>query len=71
MKMHRLFIASFFSQALDKDGICSPGEKVDDRQVLVNKAMPVVSSTTPGTLIVGYCLALHRQMAMLVAIATC
>ena len=36
------------SQALDKDGICSPGEKVEDRQVLVNKAMPVVSSTTPG-----------------------
>lgn len=35
-------------QALDKDGICAPGEKVDDRQVLVNKAMPLVSTTTPG-----------------------
>ena len=41
-----LFFGSL--KALDKDGICAPGEKVDDRQVLVNKAMPVVSTTTPG-----------------------
>ncbi|GLH02785.1 DNA-directed RNA polymerase I subunit RPA2 [Gryllus bimaculatus] len=30
----------FKHDILDKDGICSPGEKVENRQVLVNKSMP-------------------------------
>ncbi|KAK1888187.1 DNA-directed RNA polymerase III subunit RPC2 [Dissostichus eleginoides] len=39
---------------LDADGICSPGEKVENKQVLVNKSMPTVTqaplegSTQPG-----------------------
>lgn len=40
-------------RALDADGICSPGEKIENKQVLVNKSMPVVSASgiqpvTPG-----------------------
>uniref|UniRef100_A0AAQ4QE87 DNA-directed RNA polymerase subunit beta n=1 Tax=Gasterosteus aculeatus aculeatus TaxID=481459 RepID=A0AAQ4QE87_GASAC len=30
---------------LDADGICSPGEKVENKQVLVNKSMPTVTQT--------------------------
>ncbi|KAG5273451.1 hypothetical protein AALO_G00151440 [Alosa alosa] len=30
---------------LDADGICSPGEKVENKQVLVNKYMPTVTQT--------------------------
>ncbi|CAH1388640.1 unnamed protein product [Nezara viridula] len=42
--------APYKHQALDSDGIAAPGEIVKDRQVLVNKTMPVVSGTTstPG-----------------------
>lgn len=29
-------------KALDNDGICMPGERVKDKQVLVNKSMPTV-----------------------------
>lgn len=38
-------------RALDADGICSPGERVENKQVLVNKSMPIVSPTglQPGT----------------------
>ncbi|XP_059834558.1 DNA-directed RNA polymerase III subunit RPC2 isoform X2 [Hypanus sabinus] len=32
-------------EILDADGICSPGEKVENRQVLVNKSMPTVTQT--------------------------
>jgi len=40
-------------KALDADGICSPGERIENKQVLVNKSMPVVTLTglqpaTPG-----------------------
>lgn len=37
-------------QTLDSDGIAAPGEIIRDRQILVNKTMPVVSGTsqTPG-----------------------
>ncbi|XP_012500150.1 PREDICTED: DNA-directed RNA polymerase III subunit RPC2 [Propithecus coquereli] len=30
-------------EILDADGICSPGEKVENKQVLVNKSMPTVT----------------------------
>ena len=30
---------------LDQDGICGPGERVSNRQVLVNKSVPVVTQT--------------------------
>ncbi|TRY87862.1 hypothetical protein DNTS_030010 [Danionella cerebrum] len=30
---------------LDADGICSPGERVENKQVLVNKSMPTVTQT--------------------------
>ncbi|KAK6320025.1 hypothetical protein J4Q44_G00091320 [Coregonus suidteri] len=30
---------------LDADGICCPGEKVENKQVLVNKSMPTVTQT--------------------------
>lgn len=30
-------------EVLDKDGICSPGERVSSKQVLVNKSMPVIT----------------------------
>ncbi|XP_073234797.1 DNA-directed RNA polymerase III subunit RPC2-like [Porites lutea] len=38
-------------RALDADGICSPGERIENKQVLVNKSMPVVTSSglQPGT----------------------
>lgn len=38
-------------KALDADGICSPGERIENKQVLVNKSMPVVTATglQPGT----------------------
>lgn len=40
-------------EVLDQDGICSPGERVSNKQVLVNKSMPVVTQTlqqqTPAT----------------------
>ena len=29
---------------LDYDGICSPGERVKDKQILVNKSMPTVTN---------------------------
>uniref|UniRef100_A0A8B9VCC7 DNA-directed RNA polymerase subunit beta n=1 Tax=Anas zonorhyncha TaxID=75864 RepID=A0A8B9VCC7_9AVES len=32
-------------EILDADGICSPGEKVENKQVLVNKSMPTVTQT--------------------------
>ena len=32
-------------EVLDQDGICSPGERVSNKQVLVNKSMPVVTQT--------------------------
>lgn len=32
-------------RALDADGICSPGERVENKQVLVNKSMPVVTAS--------------------------
>jgi DNA-directed RNA polymerase III subunit RPC2 len=32
-------------EVLDQEGICSPGERVSNRQVLVNKSMPVVTQT--------------------------
>ncbi|ESO92257.1 hypothetical protein LOTGIDRAFT_233244 [Lottia gigantea] len=35
-------------QLLDVDGICMPGERVENRQVLVNKHMPVVSNPVAG-----------------------
>ncbi|KAJ7380971.1 DNA-directed RNA polymerase III subunit RPC2 [Desmophyllum pertusum] len=40
-------------RALDADGICSPGERIENKQVLVNKSMPVVTTSglqpaTPG-----------------------
>jgi len=38
-------------RALDADGICAPGERIENKQVLVNKSMPIVSPTglQPGT----------------------
>ena len=36
-------------QVLDQDGICSPGERVINRQVLVNKSVPVVTKTLQQT----------------------
>uniref|UniRef100_A0A672PKW2 DNA-directed RNA polymerase subunit beta n=1 Tax=Sinocyclocheilus grahami TaxID=75366 RepID=A0A672PKW2_SINGR len=30
---------------LDADGICSPGERVENKQVLVNKSMPTITQT--------------------------
>ncbi|GJQ85650.1 putative DNA-dependent RNA polymerase [Trypoxylus dichotomus] len=33
---------------LDNDGIVSPGESVENRQVLINKSVPVISSAPPG-----------------------
>ncbi|XP_071455559.1 DNA-directed RNA polymerase III subunit RPC2 [Hetaerina americana] len=36
-------------EILDQDGIASPGEKVENRQVLVNKSMPKVTQTPVGT----------------------
>ncbi|KAB0804699.1 hypothetical protein PPYR_01669 [Photinus pyralis] len=42
---------------LDSDGIVAPGELVENRQVLVNKSMPVISTvpgTTPGSSNVDY-----------------
>lgn len=40
-------------RALDADGICAPGERVENKQVLINKSMPVVTASglqpvTPG-----------------------
>ncbi|XP_078366537.1 DNA-directed RNA polymerase III subunit RPC2-like [Oculina patagonica] len=40
-------------RALDADGICSPGERIENKQVLINKSMPVVTASglqpvTPG-----------------------
>ena len=39
-------------EVLDQDGICSPGERVSAKQVLVNKSVPTVTQTlqtgTPG-----------------------
>ncbi|XP_061415849.1 DNA-directed RNA polymerase III subunit RPC2 [Lethenteron reissneri] len=32
-------------QVLDSDGICSPGERVENKQVLVNKSMPSMTQT--------------------------
>lgn len=32
-------------EVLDQDGICSPGERVSNKQVLVNKSVPVVTQT--------------------------
>lgn len=32
-------------EVLDQDGICSPGERVSAKQVLVNKSVPVVTQT--------------------------
>ncbi|XP_022803203.1 DNA-directed RNA polymerase III subunit RPC2-like [Stylophora pistillata] len=32
-------------RALDADGICSPGERVENKQVLINKSMPVVTAS--------------------------
>lgn len=32
-------------RVLDQDGICSPGERISNKQVLVNKSMPVVTQT--------------------------
>ena len=32
---------------LDQDGICSPGERVSNKQVLVNKSVPVVTQPLP------------------------
>ena len=29
---------------LDSDGICQPGERVLDKQILVNKSMPMVTN---------------------------
>ncbi|XP_046663872.1 DNA-directed RNA polymerase III subunit RPC2 [Homalodisca vitripennis] len=37
-------------EPLDTDGIASPGEMVKERQVLVNKSMPVVSTTSQGSI---------------------
>ncbi|KAG8314833.1 DNA-directed RNA polymerase III subunit RPC2, partial [Homalodisca vitripennis] len=37
-------------EPLDTDGIASPGEMVKERQVLVNKSMPVVSTTPQGSI---------------------
>ena len=34
---------------LDQDGICSPGERVSNRQVLVNKSVPLVTQTLQQT----------------------
>ncbi len=32
-------------EVLDDDGICSPGERVENKQILVNKSVPVVTQT--------------------------
>lgn len=32
-------------EVLDQDGICAPGERISNKQVLVNKSMPVVTQT--------------------------
>ena len=34
---------------LDQDGICAPGERVSNRQVLVNKSVPLVTQTLQQT----------------------
>lgn len=36
-------------RVLDQDGICSPGERVANKQVLVNKSVPVVTKTLQQT----------------------
>lgn len=36
-------------EVLDQDGICGPGERVSNRQVLVNKSVPVVTQTLQQT----------------------
>ena len=36
-------------EVLDQDGICGPGERVSNRQVLVNKSVPVVTQTMQPT----------------------
>jgi len=35
-------------KSLDADGICQPGERIKDRQVLVNKSMPTVTNQMTG-----------------------
>ena len=35
-------------KALDADGICQPGERISDKQVLVNKSMPTVTNQITG-----------------------
>jgi DNA-directed RNA polymerase III subunit RPC2 len=39
----------FRHEALDSDGIVSPGERVANKMVMVNKEMPTVTQITPGT----------------------
>ncbi|CAO1395823.1 unnamed protein product [Diamesa hyperborea] len=34
-------------EALDSDGIVAPGERISNRQVMINKEMPTVTSTNP------------------------
>ena len=36
-------------EVLDQDGICGPGERVSNRQVLVNKSVPLVTQTLQQT----------------------
>lgn len=38
---------SFRHEALDTDGIVAPGEKISNKQILINKEMPNVTSTNP------------------------
>ncbi|XP_048258371.1 DNA-directed RNA polymerase III subunit RPC2-like [Haliotis cracherodii] len=33
-------------EALDADGICAPGERIENKQVMINKAMPTITMTT-------------------------
>ena len=34
---------------LDNDGLCCPGERVQNKQVLVNKSVPIVTQTIQST----------------------